>query len=165
MTFKEFEATIKEMGQKIGIMNKPTFIHIHAMLKDGDIIKAVSGSGGEHAILVTQNKFLSSVKTGFVTFENSVIPLEKINSYSKTGVLQSNLEITEGITIHKYDLVANINGIIAAIEEGRTGASPAVAPATKQDTADELRKLKSLLDDGIITQEDFDKKKNQLLGL
>ena len=33
------------------------------------------------------------------------------------------------------------------------------------DTADELRKLKSLLDDGIITPEEFDAKKKQLLGL
>lgn len=31
--------------------------------------------------------------------------------------------------------------------------------------ADELRQLKQLLDEGIITQEDFDKKKTQLLGL
>lgn len=32
-------------------------------------------------------------------------------------------------------------------------------------SADELRKFKSLLDDGIITQEEFDVKKKQLLGL
>ena len=31
--------------------------------------------------------------------------------------------------------------------------------------ADELRKYKALLDDGIITQEDFEKKKKQLLKL
>jgi hypothetical protein len=165
MIFKDFEKQIKEMGQKIGIMNKPTFIHIHAMLREGDIIKAVSECHGENALLVTQNRFLSSVKTGFVTFENSVIPLEKINSYTKYGMLQTNLEITEGITIHKYELIANINAIIAAIDEGRSGASQPVAAPAKQDTDDELRKIKALLDDGIITQEDFDKKKAQLLGL
>lgn len=32
-------------------------------------------------------------------------------------------------------------------------------------TADEIRKFKELLDDGIITQEEFDAKKKQLLGL
>lgn len=32
-------------------------------------------------------------------------------------------------------------------------------------TADEIRKFKQLLDDGIITQEEFDSKKKQLLGL
>ena len=30
--------------------------------------------------------------------------------------------------------------------------------------ADEIRKFKELLDDGVITQEDFDKKKKDLLG-
>ncbi len=41
----------------------------------------------------------------------------------------------------------------------------APAQPTASDTADELRKLKSLLDDGIITPEEFDAKKKQLLGL
>ena len=42
-------------------------------------------------------------------------------------------------------------------------AQPAPAPAA--DPYDELAKLKNLLDSGIITQADFDAKKNQLLGL
>ena len=41
----------------------------------------------------------------------------------------------------------------------------APAQPTASDTADELRKLKSLLDDGIITPEEFDAKKKQILGL
>ncbi|MBO4403956.1 MAG: SHOCT domain-containing protein [Treponema sp.] len=36
---------------------------------------------------------------------------------------------------------------------------------TSSINADELVKLKKLLDDGIITQEDFDAKKKELLGL
>jgi predicted Zn-dependent peptidase len=31
--------------------------------------------------------------------------------------------------------------------------------------ADEIRKYKELLDDGVITQEEFEQKKKQLLGL
>ena len=42
----------------------------------------------------------------------------------------------------------------------------AVAPtAAAGDYSDELRKLKGLLDDGIITQEEFDVKKKSILGL
>ncbi len=33
------------------------------------------------------------------------------------------------------------------------------------DPADQIRKLKGLLDDGIITQEEFDAKKKQILGI
>ena len=40
--------------------------------------------------------------------------------------------------------------------------SPAPAPA---DPVDEIRRYKSLLDDGIITPEEFSAKKKQLLGL
>ena len=50
---------------------------------------------------------------------------------------------------------------IAKKNEANTPA--AAAPATS--TADELKKYKELLDEGIITQEEFDAKKKQLLGL
>ena len=43
-------------------------------------------------------------------------------------------------------------------------ATPAVAPVVKSDV-EELKKYKELLDSGIITQEEFDAKKKQILGL
>ena len=33
------------------------------------------------------------------------------------------------------------------------------------DSADQLRKMKSLLDEGLITQQEFDTKKKQILGI
>ena len=44
------------------------------------------------------------------------------------------------------------------------GKSQPEAPA-QLSSADELRKYKSLLDDGIISQEEFESKKKQLLGI
>lgn len=49
-------------------------------------------------------------------------------------------------------------------------SKPVVAPTTikqevQQSSADELKKFKELLDSGIITQEEFEAKKKQLLGL
>mgnify|MGYP004705903689 CR=1 FL=1 len=43
--------------------------------------------------------------------------------------------------------------------------APAAAPASVSEAADDLLKLKELLDAGILTQEEFDAKKKQLLGL
>ena len=40
-----------------------------------------------------------------------------------------------------------------------------VSQETTVDPYEEIRKFKALLDDGIISQEDFDKKKKELLGL
>ena len=47
-------------------------------------------------------------------------------------------------------------------EEQRKASAPASAPVS---AADELKKFKELLDMGAITQEEFDAKKKQLLGL
>ena len=42
---------------------------------------------------------------------------------------------------------------------------PPIATDTTPSSMDELRKLKELLDQGIVTQDEFDAKKKQLLGL
>lgn len=47
----------------------------------------------------------------------------------------------------------------------RAGQQPAPAQAAASDPTAELRKFKNLLDEGIISQEEFDSKKKQLLGL
>ena len=44
-------------------------------------------------------------------------------------------------------------------------AAPVTNITQEQSSADELKKFKDLLDSGIITQEEFDAKKKQLLGL
>ena len=43
--------------------------------------------------------------------------------------------------------------------------TPMIKQEIPQSNADELRKFKELLDSGVITQEEFDAKKKQLLGL
>ncbi len=59
---------------------------------------------------------------------------------------------------------ANVTEITAeeAAEARKAAAKPAVPAASN---ADELAKYKQLLDTGVITQEEFDAKKKQLLGL
>ena len=50
---------------------------------------------------------------------------------------------------------------IKTIDLSRTKNSGCIS----DELADEIRKLKELADDGIITQEEFEAKKKQLLGL
>lgn len=54
---------------------------------------------------------------------------------------------------------------ILSAEEYEKEKASAAAPASTVSTADELKKFKELLDMGAITQEEFDAKKKQLLGL
>ena len=60
--------------------------------------------------------------------------------------------------------------IKSGIENLKAMAKTTSSPAAKQekdmyDVADEIRELKDLLDDGILTQDEFDAKKKQLLGI
>ena len=60
--------------------------------------------------------------------------------------------------------VKRINEAIAAYKK-KASAPAAAVVVNSTSAADELRKFKDLLDCGIITQEEFDAKKKQLLGL
>lgn len=57
--------------------------------------------------------------------------------------------------------------IVAYVEDRRSqiADNATVTNVTQNSDADELRKFKELLDDGIISQEEFDAKKRQILGL
>lgn len=60
-----------------------------------------------------------------------------------------------------YQVISNL-----LIERQQEKSTPApVVEAPKSDEADQLKKYKELLDSGVITQEEFDAKKKQLLGL
>jgi hypothetical protein len=60
-----------------------------------------------------------------------------------------------------------MDGRLGAREDfGRTEQpAEAAAPAAEPDYTVELERLAKLRDDGVITAEDFDAKKKQLLGL
>ena len=62
--------------------------------------------------------------------------------------------------------VGNVVGQnIAGSMSGIMNPSQNTVNATKVDPYEEIKKLKTLLDEGIITEEEFNKKKKELLGL
>ena len=60
-----------------------------------------------------------------------------------------------------YQVVSNL---LIERQQEKSKAVP-VVETPKSDEADQLKKYKELLDSGVITQEEFDAKKKQLLGL
>ncbi len=52
-----------------------------------------------------------------------------------------------------------------APQEYQQAPPPAAAPAAEPDYAAELQKLAQLRDSGVITPEDFEAKKHQILGI
>jgi hypothetical protein len=166
MDYKEFEQNVKAVGGKPGLLYKVSYFAISGLVSDGEQIKAAGeciDSKGTGVIIVTDKTFYASKATGMFSMDKVTIPLEKITSVSLSGGIIPSLSISEGTLAHTYPQVSNLDGIIAAIKAGQS--QPSVASGPLVDTAAELRKFKALLDDGIITQDDFDKKKAALLGI
>ncbi len=82
--------------------------------------------------------------------------------------MTANMKLENGkIDIFKCPLCGSPELQILSKEEYQKElqAKEALIPAPAVSAADELKKFKELLDSGIITQEEFDAKKKQLLGL
>lgn len=94
------------------------------------------------------------------------ISIDRIASVKKS-FLKGVIVITNGQEKIKFRLMKNHNEIIEAISKGiNTKSMNALKREnSSESSADQLKKYKELLDDGIISQEEFDAKKKQLLGL
>ncbi len=81
-------------------------------------------------------------------------------------VRQSLDVITTSDDVHKF-LLSNKEKWIEEIQKAKSefdnGSFSGNSEQIRYSVADEIRKFKELLDEGIITQEEFDKKKKELL--
>ena len=101
----------------------------------------------------------SGILVGFIQF------IFAGSNESKKGVSDAaNDENT--ILIKTEEHVTIARQIVSFIEERiKISKNPTISISSQFSSADEIRKLKELLDDGIITDEEFSAKKKQLLGI
>lgn len=99
------------------------------------------------------------------------IPLDHINSVAhKIGLLLGSIAIQDGASairidnIQKQTIIPFIDALNKSIDNFKTGHSIR-GESHSISAADEIKKYKLLLDEGIITDEEFMIKKKQLLGL
>lgn len=98
-----------------------------------------------------------------------VLPMYMISAYSTRKFL-SVIAVATASGMTKFSCIKNYaeigNVLSQKINERQDGTMKEThASAPKNDSMDDLIKLKALLDQGIITQEEFEAKKKQLLGL
>ena len=89
---------------------------------------------------------------------------------TKTGVFSTPLESTQDpntVILRAFNRkIPNLSeDLYNLLMEKINDAQKPKNNATTVSSADEIAKFKNLLDDGIITQDEFDTKKKQLLGL
>ncbi len=93
------------------------------------------------------------------------LPIDSISSVKKgpfksIGVASSSGLVKFYLVESRDEIFESISSLLRARQESRKNVRPEA-----NDLTDELKKLKELLDMGVITQEEFDVKKKQLLGL
>ena len=97
-------------------------------------------------------------------FELPIDSINSIDSYNNSNgfaIRTSSRAIAFADMENGKEIIKAISNLISDRKKG----SNVVNVSSSQSNADELKKYKDLLDSGIITQEEFDAKKKQLLGL
>lgn len=113
-------------------------------------------------LIVTEGKV-----SGKTLFGKTVdLPISQISAIG-TGILKRVSIATSSGSIHFYGLVnqQEIYKCISDLLIKRQEETKVQTNSTSNSNTDELIKLNDLLKQGIITQEEFDAKKKQLLGL
>lgn len=137
-----------------------------------------------YSLLLNDNEIKGTYKNKF-SRSQLVLPINQINSISKKKGLLDRLLGGETIIIAtasekiKFPTVKNAVEFVdkasnmLSTKSNNTSIEPldtiekttAAVTDNTFHSADEISKFKKLLDDGVITQEEFDAKKTQLLGL
>ena len=96
------------------------------------------------------------------------LPLDAISAVGTSAF--NGIAITTASGAIKFAMMENRDEIHSAVSQLLVNrqSAPAVSAVMQEvplSNADELKKYKELLDNGVITQEEFDTKKKQLLGL
>lgn len=96
------------------------------------------------------------------------LPFDMISSvgngfFNSISVASSSGRIHFWFVKNKDEVFSSISNCL--LERQNQVVSPSIATKGNSSDADELKKFKDLLDSGAITQEEFEAKKKQLLGL
>ena len=106
--------------------------------------------------------------TGVTSFGKRVdLPISKISAVG-TAVLFKGVTISSASGVITFQDVLNRDAVLSVIsdlllkQQSEIGAEK---PKAAESVADEIKKMKELLDQGIISESEFENKKKQLLGL
>lgn len=170
---EEIQAEIRALPTKDLWGTKKEVKELPRILSDDEHVKAICSGvvGGDTWLIVCTEKRILFLDKGLIYgLKQRETPIEKINSVEQQkGLVLGAIAIWDGATKMEIKNVAKaaVAPFVTAVHEqietykNRMRPSTSAAPVS---TADEIRKLKGLLDDGILTQAEFDAKKAELLA-
>ncbi|MBT2680016.1 SHOCT domain-containing protein [Bacillus sp. ISL-35] len=131
--------------------------------RKGMMAKMTQGLKGDKEILVKQISSIQIKKAGALT--NGYIQFSFSGGKENKGGLMDATKDENTIMFNKKQM-ADFEKIKQAIEEKIDQLSnPSVVNVNQLDAADQIKKLADLRDSGILTEDEFNAKKKQLLGI
>lgn len=144
-------------------------------LVDGEEVVNMSDGmyDGTRGLVFCTDRRVGFLAAGMSKSKFEDFPYERVSSVQhSTGMMYGEITIfAAGNKAHITQLLKARAAEIADYVRERAGggtatATPAApAPASEPDAADQIRKLADLRDQGILTEEEFSAKKQQILGI
>lgn len=168
---------LKESGFSDAYMTGREILKLPELIKPDETIKfATSGfddlTHSSVLIVVTNKRILLENKKLFFGSQNTEIPLEMVNDISyNSGLVMAKVSITSGTKEHKISQITKkvvaqlVDTIRQQTELANNRNNQPQSQPQAPNTVEQLKGLKELLDSGILTQEEFDAKKKQILGI
>ena len=177
-TLESIKAEIAALGEVDLFGTAKEVSHLPEILHDDENIKYLTSGlmDGTTWLVVCTQKRVILLDHGFLFgFKQSEMNLENINSISfQTGLLFGAIEIWHGgarMLIENCDkktvkpFTDAVNAAMQAIKKGQGSASQAPVTSSSDDVVSQLERLASLMEKGILSQEEFQAQKKKLLGL
>jgi hypothetical protein len=172
-SLEDIQAEIKTLPTVDTWGTKKEVRELPKILSDNEHIKAICSGllNGNTWLIVCTNKRVIFLDKGMIYgLKQMETPIEKINSIGHNeGLLMGEISIWDGASKMEIKNIAKatvlpfakaVNEEIAAYKESLKPQNISV----QSSTADELIKLKGLLDAGILTKEEFNAEKSKILS-
>lgn len=169
----EFE--IKTFGNQKNIAAAETLLHAdeHVLFVTPTNITVTNANTRKRealpgVVFLTDKRLVFQYKV-LMSFSTEVVSLDEIRSVSGSGNGLSGGHVEINTLTKSFDILVNYKrDIVQRVQQVFEAASKnfrAVPAGSCGSAADEILKFKGLLDSGIITAEEFEAKKKQLLGI
>ena len=176
---EELKAEYNRIAKAIGdsqFFTKRELKYLPEVLMEGEQILAFSSGfmdGNTWLIALTDMRIIFLDKGMIYGLTQTAIPLEKVNSIAgSTGMIFGTIEITAGSEVHKITQVwkqtvktfTNLaQNQIRIVNNSHSSSNTNSQSSSPVDVVEQLEKLASLVERGIITQEEFVAQKAKIL--
>ena len=177
-TLESIKAEIAALGEVDLFGTAKEVSHLPEILHDDENIKYLTSGlmdGTTWLVVCTQKRVLLLDHGFLFGFKQSEMNLENINSISfQTGLLFGAIEIWHGgarMLIENCDkktvkpFTDAVNAAMQAIKKGQGNTPQNPVTSASDDVVSQLERLASLMEKGILSQEEFQAQKKKLLGL